>query len=262
MDPHQYWTREKLDSAFEQSEKDGSTVFLDSFGRRVFQYKGRIIKYGRPVDLQEAKALAFIKQSGLNIPVPQVYFAGSCGDTKVIEMEMIEGETLEKIWDGLTEQERHGYALQLRQVVDQLHSLEGSYIGSLEGGPAVDARRFRNYGGPFADETEFNKFLLSNTISKAPPIYRKMVESILSDQTHRIVFTHGDLTPTNIMVKEGRIVGIIDWENAGWYPEYWEFLQFLRGMYRNYRDYGDVIFEKLYPVAFMTDHLLGYLTKH
>ena len=37
-----------------------------------------------------------------------------------------------------------------------------------------------------------------------------------------IVFTHGDLGPQNIMVENGHISGIVDWEQAGWYPEYWE----------------------------------------
>jgi thiamine kinase-like enzyme len=37
------------------------------------------------------------------------------------------------------------------------------------------------------------------------------------------VFTHCDLNPTNILVREDKIVGIIDWEFAGWYPSYWEY---------------------------------------
>ncbi|RVX68097.1 hypothetical protein B0A52_08236 [Exophiala mesophila] len=263
MESHAPWTQEKLDSAFEeQSKKEPSAIFLNSFGRRVFRYEGRIIKYGEPVDLHEAQALAFVKQSGLNIPVPQLYSSSSSGEIKVIEMQVIEGDTLDKVWDGLTEQERLSYAQQLRQIVTQLHSLEGDYISSLERGPAVDARRDRNYGGPFVDEAEFNTFLLSNTISTTPDIYRKLLESLLSHRTHRIVFTHGDLSPSNIIVKGGLIVGIIDWENAGWYPEYWESLQFFRGMYRGYRDYADVIFEVLHPVAVVTDHFLGHLTRH
>ena len=37
------------------------------------------------------------------------------------------------------------------------------------------------------------------------------------------VFTHGDLNPFNILVREGNVVGIIDWEFSGWYPHYWEY---------------------------------------
>ncbi|KAG7138524.1 hypothetical protein HYQ45_004275 [Verticillium longisporum] len=36
-------------------------------------------------------------------------------------------------------------------------------------------------------------------------------------------FTHADLNPSNIQYHNGRITGIIDWEFAGWYPEYWEY---------------------------------------
>jgi thiamine kinase-like enzyme len=37
------------------------------------------------------------------------------------------------------------------------------------------------------------------------------------------VFTHGDLNPFNIMIRDKKVVAIIDWETAGWYPSYWEY---------------------------------------
>ncbi|KAF7885621.1 uncharacterized protein EAF02_004130 [Botrytis sinoallii] len=36
------------------------------------------------------------------------------------------------------------------------------------------------------------------------------------------VLTHGDLHATNIMVKDGHVTGIIDWESGGYLPEWWE----------------------------------------
>lgn len=36
-------------------------------------------------------------------------------------------------------------------------------------------------------------------------------------------FTHGDLTNVNIMVEDGNLTGIIDWEAPGYYPVWWEF---------------------------------------
>lgn len=41
--------------------------------------------------------------------------------------------------------------------------------------------------------------------------------------SYRTCFTHGDLAPRNIVVRNGRVAAIIDWGYAGWYPEYWEF---------------------------------------
>jgi thiamine kinase-like enzyme len=41
---------------------------------------------------------------------------------------------------------------------------------------------------------------------------------------HRIVFSHNDLSPRNVLVDSwGRLVGILDWEMAGWFLEYWEY---------------------------------------
>ncbi|KAI0032374.1 hypothetical protein K488DRAFT_33700, partial [Vararia minispora EC-137] len=48
---------------------------------------------------------------------------------------------------------------------------------------------------------------------------------LLNEQAD-ICFTHGDLVPKNIMVDPSdgyRITGILDWENAGFYPSFWEY---------------------------------------
>lgn len=40
------------------------------------------------------------------------------------------------------------------------------------------------------------------------------------------VFTHADLAPPNIILSEGprpRVMAVIDWGQAGWYPTYWEY---------------------------------------
>ncbi|VDB89961.1 unnamed protein product [Peniophora sp. CBMAI 1063] len=42
-------------------------------------------------------------------------------------------------------------------------------------------------------------------------------------KAYRLCFTHGDLTPGNILVNSDyRPVGLVDWECAAWLPEYWE----------------------------------------
>jgi len=65
-----------------------------------------------------------------------------------------------------------------------------------------------------------------------------MIRSSLRED-HGIVMTHGDLNPRNIMitwesdqgslrtVKDIKVSGILGWESAGWYPEYWEFVKAL-----------------------------------
>jgi aminoglycoside phosphotransferase (APT) family kinase protein len=46
---------------------------------------------------------------------------------------------------------------------------------------------------------------------------------LLPDEGYTVL-THGDLRPTNIIVTDtspAMVVTIIDWEQAGWYPDYW-----------------------------------------
>ncbi|KAJ3483443.1 hypothetical protein NLI96_g6308 [Meripilus lineatus] len=49
-------------------------------------------------------------------------------------------------------------------------------------------------------------------------------ERLFSLPPHAIVFTHGDMQWHNILVTpDSHITGIVDWESAGWMPDYWEF---------------------------------------
>jgi hypothetical protein len=66
--------------------------------------------------------------------------------------------------------------------------------------------------GPFVDEEEFNKTL---QIGALP--------GVSHCSGHKIVFTHGDLNMRNVLVHNGRLSGIVDWENSGWFPEYWDY---------------------------------------
>ena len=41
-------------------------------------------------------------------------------------------------------------------------------------------------------------------------------------EDHQFVFTHADMYHLNLLVENGRLSGIVDWECAGYWPEYWE----------------------------------------
>lgn len=70
-----------------------------------------------------------------------------------------------------------------------------------------------DFVGPFRTEQEFIELLRSPHIPE-----------VVHQVDHRIVFTHGDINLRNILVDEsGRLSGIVDWETAGWYPDYWEY---------------------------------------
>jgi len=76
---------------------------------------------------------------------------------------------------------------------------------------------------PFKDIDAFHEMPFSripHNHNRLPRL-RRLARPVHMKQ-HGICFTHADLHLGNVLVKDGRLAAIIDWESAGWYPEYWE----------------------------------------
>ncbi|KAJ3568455.1 hypothetical protein NP233_g5696 [Leucocoprinus birnbaumii] len=118
----------------------------------------------------------------------------------------------------------------MRNALLELRSVqsESSAICGLGGRPLPSARCSdqRHTLPPSQDVNSFHEKLLAMALrgpceSRRPRIMQ-LAEPVFRKH-HRVCFTHTDLNSLNIMVRNGRLVGIIDWEYAGWYPEYWEY---------------------------------------
>ncbi|UPK91001.1 hypothetical protein LCI18_001936 [Fusarium solani-melongenae] len=49
------------------------------------------------------------------------------------------------------------------------------------------------------------------------------LQYIYQQAENKLVLTHGDLSNLNILIHGDTVVGIVDWETAGWFPPYWEY---------------------------------------
>ena len=69
--------------------------------------------------------------------------------------------------------------------------------------------------------------------------------SLAATCRYQLRFTHEDLGMHNILVEGGKITAIIDWEYAGWYPEYWDllscFVQPLKGVRHPMQRYDHLV---------------------
>ncbi|OCK78824.1 hypothetical protein K432DRAFT_301174, partial [Lepidopterella palustris CBS 459.81] len=60
--------------------------------------------------------------------------------------------------------------------------------------------------------------------------YEKELSHMLT-RSKKAISTHADIAPRNILIGEGDdcpVIGIVDWEEAGWYPEYWEYANIMK----------------------------------
>ncbi|ROT42209.1 kinase-like protein [Sodiomyces alkalinus F11] len=194
-----------------------------------------IVKRGPFVHLTEAATMEFVA-ANTSIPVPRVHCAFIHNNMAYIVMERVRGRSIAGAWKSLSEADMKSILTQLRTMLQELRALPpppGAGVQSCVGGSLMDSRipHARPRFGPFSTIQAFHKWLRKDyRLEDHPPIKddgdRKGVELMIAMQDGPWpppVFTHGDLNPSNILVRGDRVVGIIDWEFAGWYPHYWEY---------------------------------------
>jgi Predicted aminoglycoside phosphotransferase len=188
---------------------------------------GICVKYGRRVHLSEASTMRFISQH-ISIPAPKVLCAFTRFGWTYIVMERIRGDIIGRGWVNRSEDSKAKLLSQLAEKIREMRELqpsEGNTVASVDGGSLFDCRvpgrslRF----GPFNSIQNFHRHLRMGMEfdSRLDIEIQELIKQ--QSKTWPLVFTHGDLSSLNILVRGDDIVGIIDWETAGWYPSYWEY---------------------------------------
>lgn len=210
------------------SPKPGPILLYSTSDRNVTLCPDKtIIKSGKSISLEEAEALQVAAHAGLL--VPRIFTTDSQpGGINILQMSHVEGQPLSELWPTMTPRQKRGIALQLRGILATMRALQApaGLVGACSGGQFRDTRLCHSHYFPSLDnEDEFNRYLISSLSHVTP---RPVRDAFARQQrnNHRIVFTHGDLSPRNIIVLNDTIVGIVDWEEAGWFPEYWEYVKF------------------------------------
>ncbi|KAG8428737.1 hypothetical protein J3459_002474 [Metarhizium acridum] len=217
---------------------------------------GLYLKYRGEPDLQrnEFHALKMIQQHttipapraldivSKNIPNANDDFDPSPTSVSYLLITRVPGITLAQGHDALSDQDFQTISLQMKHYISQIRDIPKIVnpqmaICNTLGEACRDHRiKYADPIGPFPDEASFSQQL---RYSDEP-----------SRRGHRIVFTHADLNPRNILVdkvhyEDGshgwQISGILDWETAGYYPEYWDFTKAMYEGFRWPKRYNDVV---------------------
>ena len=194
---------------------EGSTKVVRISSQRVI--KG-------PCHNKEAQTMQYVAEQASSIPVPRVHRVYQRNGGCYIEMDYVPGINLDEVWRKgiLSQHEKQNIVQELARYLQMLRVLKApdpEAVCSLSGGACHDQRLGSSGTGPFESHAFFHDFLRGTLTLES---WGESV-SVCHQRSYQSKFTHGDLSPWNIMIHEGRISGIIDWEFSGWYPEYWEF---------------------------------------
>jgi hypothetical protein len=152
-------------------------------------------------------------------------------------MTRLPGKELGQAYQALSDEDRNSVLEELKGYLETIRKWKnpwgGNRICTLLGTPIRSIRVPNHLVGPFETEKELNEYLISAAWAggfSSKTAYNDALDRarLMERLPHRILFTHGDLQHHNILVQDGRVTGFLDWETAGWYPDYWEFTTALR----------------------------------
>ena len=210
----------------------------------------RVFRFGLPFVLKksegyestEADALRYLNSQfrGKNrLPIPKLYDAIALdGDTYTL-MSRLPGQSIMEVGSTgklpFTEEFFDSIAKQVEAILRRVWALEQpahirgkAMISASGGGVLTDYNYGDSLMGPYDNVLDY--YAMAAGFGDGPTLIRYYPEVEHTFPADRIVFTHADPFLQNTLIStDGRVCGIVDWENAGWFPmEYqWRLLQSL-----------------------------------
>ncbi|KAI9676826.1 MAG: hypothetical protein M1817_006665 [Caeruleum heppii] len=181
----------------------------DDHGRDVFALGSVIVKSshlhetadGQPTeidysyaDANEVAAVGIAKSVLKDVKVPEVYFAGKINHRQVLVQERLPGIGLNVAWPYLSRSQREDFKRQARELLRQLHTIK-----------PTDGRRARCH-------VVQDPNILTN--GRINPLEGEILFST-GNVDPDLSFMHNDFTESNCIVDNDKIIGLVDWEMAG-----------------------------------------------
>lgn len=158
--------------------------------------------------IPEFKCLQVIREH-TSIPVPRPIDIIQTPTDLYMLISQVPGDTVSRCIDLCSEAETDQLVDDLQYYFNELRSIPNPFARqhAICNSLGEGITSWPDDTGPFATEAEYNE---AHHIAAVP--------SLVQPSGHELVYTHGDLHMMNILMKNGRITGFVDWETAGWYP--------------------------------------------
>lgn len=201
---------------------------------------GIVRKAGYRVRRNEETALRLVKEF-TRVPVPGLYaadyFSRNGVEYSSFLMDLVDGSPLHDVWNGFDTSTKERICHDLWEVVKQLRqiprppALGRLYQCGADGSTSADVllKDLTEPPSPILTDDDLRARIYERYRHYNGGSFPEHLPDILPLSSVS-VFTHGDLTPRNIIVNNntGKIAGIVDWKNAGWYPDYWEYANMMK----------------------------------
>ncbi|KAI1270494.1 kinase-like domain-containing protein [Xylariaceae sp. FL1019] len=174
------------------------------------------------------------------IPTPRIYGYTRSGDNVTIWMEYVEGETLDEYLPRASPDERRAIEAQVRVYYRRLRELRQpplgrSRYGGMDGDQAYAENNHGGLEGPYIDPGRLvfdfinpGQYIADSPLSdhdtSTERVRDLMKEFDAAAGLYKPVFSHGDMSLSNIIRRPNGSLCFVDWEHAGWYPPWYDYL--------------------------------------
>ncbi|KAI2464969.1 hypothetical protein F4781DRAFT_411109 [Annulohypoxylon bovei var. microspora] len=172
------------------------------------------------------RATQLLKRS--NVPVPNV-LAGWKENGRVITIsEKPEGERLYDIWWDLDQDEREKIAKEVARHMDRWRMCVADSISSLSGGPVWGHDHLfgtrREGFGPFESDEQLWDTI--HTRLKEKNVDESVIQTLKDymPESAPCLFTHGDVSSVNILIRDSKVSAILGFDNAARLPAWAEYV--------------------------------------
>ncbi|KAH8434553.1 uncharacterized protein LDX57_012196 [Aspergillus melleus] len=188
-------------------------------------------------DYTEYTSMQYLMKQAPDIPAPRPHGLIAFGPSRVIFMTYVFDKTLAQAWNSLSHENKVSIQHQLDGIFRRLRTIrqsDGAPLGGVGGEGLHELRvdECASFKG-ITTAKEYNDLQFSARhygSSTYVSLLRSLLEHDASILEHGSVFTHGDIRTANIMVKQDPsskdqwyvVSGVIDWEDSGFYPLYYE----------------------------------------
>jgi Phosphotransferase enzyme family len=173
----------------------------------------------------EVCAMETAQNLGIRVPKIHRVVKGVDGNRGYIIMDLVpSATTLEDLWPSLSVWAMLCFALQLRGFIKRMRSVTSPTLGGLVSGQCKSIFLDDYYGlPPHATPEVYEEFLRFWTRFQLKGVRPSRILNWEVPHTGRLVFTHQDLAPRNVVVDENDKIWLVDWGFAGWFPAYFEY---------------------------------------
>ena len=201
----------------------------------------------------ESRNIQFIKEN-TTIPVPNIIADWEEDNGRYFMItKRIPDKSLSEVWSTMAGDDKKRIVKQTADYLNELRKLHSPRMESLGGEPLYCPLLFasepRVPHGSFSSDDELWAELEKSLGDFSEKVRRRLRAKMPTAAPY--TFTHDKLGVDNIMIQDGNVTGIIDWERAGYYPVWWETLKARPPHCREDKEFMELLLEHVpqYPGA-------------